>query len=184
MANIYSPSSSVITQPGNLFVSADFFIASGTATLTRGGKGNWYWSVGASQTVYLTANLGLLLRNFNPATVNYGFNGTASAPLSIQSVTAYYLISGAAITSGSVGISYSAYPANNAATAPTVTDLLAPSAFSTAIQTNMYATTYTPSNTALLPPSNSAVTSDVAIVTPASAAIKFWGIEVALNYNI
>ena len=178
-----SKQSSQIQQKINLFLAAtDFAALGGTATLTRSAKGVYYWLIAASQTVELVANLKLALRNFNPAVVNYNYLGYQNAPMSINSATVQYKVIGVALTSGTFGISQSDY--TTPAAAPVVTDLLAPSALSTAVAANFYSTALIPANPALLPLAADQLTAEAIIVTPAGSTIDFYGVALNLMYNV
>lgn len=177
---------SVIQQRLKLFLGATAFAAFGTATLTREAKGKYYWSLPASGTVELVADLGAALRNFTNPVINYNQTtvNTPNAPLSLVSATASYLISTANLTSATVSISETLMPADNTATTPTVTDLLAPTTLALAFRADIYQTVLTPANPAILALSNSLLTAELVVVNPASAVAHFYGLLVELNYNV
>ena len=183
---IYTPSSSLIQQTAKLFVGAPEFQAFGTATLTREAKGKYYWSIPASGTVQLAADIKAILRNFRSAVVNYQYKGIDNGSISLKSVTANYLITVANATSGAVTLSATTFPADNTVTTPTVVDLLAAAqgALQTAFRANLYQTVLTPANTGLLPLSTDQLSAEVIFVTPASSVIHFYGLALDLNYNI
>lgn len=183
---IYTPSSSLIQQAAKIFIGANQFSAFGTATLTREAKGKYYWSIPASGTVQLAATLTTILRNYRSAVVNYQFNGTDQAPFSLKSVTANYLITVANATSGAVTVSRTSFPADNTVITPTVVDLLAAAqgALATGFRANLYQTKLTPANTTLLPLSTDEISAEVIFVTPASSIIRFYGLDLDLNYNV
>jgi hypothetical protein len=181
---IYKPSNtSLIQQHARLFLGATDFTAFGTSVLTRGAKGIYYWAQAASETVEYVASLKTLLRNFTPAPVNYSY-ANPSGPLSLNSVTAQFLISTANLTSGSVGVSKSTFPATGTGTAPTVTDILAPAALPVAFATNLQATVLTPANPAILPLSTDELDAEVIIVTPASSTFRLYGLLFDFMYNL
>lgn len=178
--------SSVINQRLKIFLGATAFSAFGTATLTREAKGKYYWSLPASGTVELAADLGAALRNFVNPVVNYNQTSanTPNAPLSLVSATASYLISTADLTSATVSISETIMPASGVATTPTVTDLLAPTTLSLVHTADIYQTVLTPANPSILALANSLLTAEIVAVNPASAVAHFYGLLVELNYNV
>jgi hypothetical protein len=181
---IYTPTGSLIQQSAKLFLGATDFLASGTATFTREAKGKYYWAVGASQTVQLAADLTTILRNFRPANINYQYKGVESGPLTLTSVTAEYLVSVANLTSATISVSKTTYPADNTATTASTVDLLAPANLSVGFRANLYQTVLTPTNQAILPASTDQLTAELIVVTPVSSTFRFYGILLDLNYNV
>lgn len=181
---IYKPSNtSLIQQKARLFLGATDFTAFGTSVLTRTAKGNYNWAQAASLTVNYVASLKALLRSFTPAPVNYNYS-QASGPLSINSVAAIYKVGTLALTSATVSVSKTTYPATGTSATLGITDLLAPTAVPLAVSANVVQAQLTPANPALLPLNTDELTAEVIIVTPATSTFVFYGLLFDLMYNL
>lgn len=167
-----NPSQSQLQQHKKIFLGADKFVVSGTATLTRGGKGNWYWAIGASQTVDLAASLQLAQEDYASAVVNYNPSTTPNGAMTFNSVTGIYLPSGAALTAATIGVSQSTF---GAAAAPTVTDILAPTALLLPTSSNIVEDTInvSPNNVLVLNPSE--LITEAVFQTASGGAVHFYG---------
>lgn len=184
--SIYSPSSNQVQKKMSLFLAATDFNVSGTATLTRGAKGIWYWAQGASLTVDYAANLNQVVQNYVSALINYGLTPATypNAEIGIDSATAMYLVSTASLTSATLGVSSSVFPTSGVAAAPTVTDLLTPTALPLVFGANLYSSQVAPANNGLLAYPNSELLTELVIVTPASSTFRLYGVLLSLLYNI
>jgi hypothetical protein len=154
-------------------LGAQRFNPSGTATLTRGGKGNWYWAIGASLTVDFAAALDQAISEYTSANVNYQQGGTPNGDMSINSATALYLASGANLTAATLGVSESTF---GAATTPTVTDLIAPTALALPLGTNIQEVAVLPSNNGLLILDPAQLIVEAIFQTAAGGALHFYGV--------
>lgn len=180
---------------GQLFLAASFFVppaANATGvTLVKNALGNYSWHVAASITAKLFVDLGMILRQtvLPPIPSQNGKIYSTSNPnsvgtgLAIVGVNLFYTISAVNLAAaGQFGIAQAIYPADNTATGPTVTNILAPSNTSTAFRTNMYNTAYTPTNQSPLVLNNSAISAELDVTTPAGGTFDLYGALLALNY--
>jgi hypothetical protein len=167
---------SIIQRSARLFLGASDFVAIGTSVLTRTAKGNISWNQASSLTVHYEANLRLALRNLTPALVNYAYNGTPNGGVSITAATAIYSVGTLALTSATLGISKSTWPATLTGTVPVVVDLLAPTALTLATNADIYQVTVTPANPSILPLNSDEIITELSIVTPATSTFILYGV--------
>ena len=109
--------------------------------------------------------------------------GMQPAGLALQTAIAYYKIGTTNLTSASLEIVQSVYPADNTATNPTVTNILAATTLVLVQRANMYATTFTPSVQTMLVTPSTQVTMEIDVVTPASSTFDFYGVLLNVLYN-
>lgn len=186
-------------RPRQLFIGASEFRPTGAtaanANLTKLAAGTYAQVLAASQTTTLIADLGQPLSNvllpplppqgggpaiYTQATYN---NTGISAGVGFVSVVPIFKIIGAALTSGSVGLTSTAWPATLTAANPTVVNLLATTALATAVNANIYSpvvpvTTTTPVSTSL-----SQVLAEINFTTPAGSTVNFYGVLLNILVN-
>lgn len=176
-------------KPGQLFLAANKFSGSGFA-LTRTSKGIWAQHLAASTTGLLVTDLAeILSQTLLPPSpyfseVNYNQSNTGQGiGISLGKVQALYKVGAVNLTSGSVGISQSVFPADNIAATPTVTDILAPTALVLVERADIYNTTYTPTVETPLSAALAEVLAEINAVTPSGSTLDFYGLVLNLTYN-
>lgn len=175
--------SSQITKRGRIFLGVDDFRNTGTATLTRTGKGNWNYALGNSATVVFMSTLRQILSEFSSSVINYQLGVNPNGAMSINSAAAIYSVAGLALTTGTLGISQAVFPASGVATVPTVTDLIAPTNLTLATNANLYNVTVTPANPSLLVLATGEQILEVAMSTGVTGTAAFYGVLLDLMYT-
>lgn len=176
-----NPSGSQLQQKRKIFLGADKFASSGGGTLTRFGKGNWYWALAAATSPFLMNTLDLAITDFTSANIDYKQNGAANGDLSFNSISAFYVVAGANLAVLTVGVTESSF---GAASVPTVTDLIAPTALPGIITTNIQQAIATPQDNSrliLAPPAQ--IITELAFVIPAGGLVHFYGAMLDVMYS-
>lgn len=185
-------------KPGQLFIGPNDFNASAAtaanATLVRDGVGLWRLRIAASTTTVIVADMGLILSQLafpaqppqggGPAIYKQG-NSNINIGITITSAQLLYKIGTANLTSATFGISQAVMPADNAATAPTVTTVLAATTLGLVQRANMYNTLFTPANAAIIPLATTLaqIYAELNVVTPSTSTFDLYGAILNVNYS-
>ncbi len=185
----FNTPSSQIRKQRNLFLGASRFEPNVTAAMTRSALGVWYRALVASTAYSLVADLDQVMTDWWSEKINYTNAGNPQTELSIESAVALYTVAGAALTSATLGVTQSVYPGIGtgpeppAATAPTVTALIAAAAIPTAISADIVAGTVSSPYNSQITLSSSQILTEVLFTTPASCTVNFYGVLLNILYN-
>jgi hypothetical protein len=136
--------------------------------------------VGASLTTQFVSSLSQAINNYQDANVSYTNAQAVNGDMALNSATAVYQVSVANLTSATLGVSESTF---GAATAPVVTDLIAPATLGIVFGANIQEVTVTPSTNKALVINPAEIVVEAIFVTPSSSTFHFYGVILDVMYS-